>query len=437
MISQIPLWSWAVANGGRKLIGEEPAPDGKCVMDRFGRSLNIVCLDGRFGDNYFAANPETLRLCVASAPKYHIDNHHSNMDEIDQRRQNLEFIHVLRPTKSSELITETPFPLRMFSLGGWAVLMALAATAITCHCWMAVLYLAVVPATGMAVYRTRGGPRKLRMLNPPKQDERTYMRVVVTANHMNETDWRVFYGESIVVNRLLNWPLKTEAHPNADHWLLRPFLRAMIISQWVLVVLASAGGAWDAYLVSAWIAFSVLSNSWGFKPEILTADWMRRHAGIRMERYCTQLSSRRALLNTLIALNPDSFPTDADGGKIDTSRISESAFAWIDPILKKGEARTQWEEDSRCALAEALDEQAHRPSVVPGGSWVHSRNGKSRTEKDGEHLHKYIHEGIQMARLILESASIDHSSGYYNFQPSPSVPYPVQRATGRQSYGTI
>ncbi|CBF75902.1 hypothetical protein AN3552.2 [Aspergillus nidulans FGSC A4] len=438
LTGQIPLWSWAVSNEGRKLLGEVPAPDGKCVMDRFGRSPNLVCLDGRYGDKYFAANPETLRLCVGSTPAYQIKNQHTNLALVDKRVHDLAFIHVWRAQDEDResITTASLFP-RLFSWTGWAVLLAFVAAAIYLHCWVAIAYLAVVPATGMAVYYTRGGPRKLRMDASSSQ----YQRLVITANHMNETAWQVFYGESTVVNRLLNWPLKSHTHPSANHWLLRLFLQAMIMGQWVLVVLASAWRTWDAYLISGWIAFSVFSNSWVFTPDHLTAEWMARHAGIRMKRYCTQLSSRRALLNTLIALNPDSFPTNNISGRTDTSKISEGGFAWIDPILKKGDDRTRWENSTRYALVKAMaindnENAASRLGAETHDFQDHVTHGGTTAETGTEYWHPFIHEGIQMARLIVRAAGLDQSAGDYDSQASASNVdiYPGQGAGESQAY---
>ncbi|CRL27848.1 unnamed protein product [Penicillium camemberti] len=50
--------------------------------------------------------------------------------------------------------------------------------------------------------------------------------------------------------------------------------------------------------------FCVFSHAYLFSPESTLKNWMQTDAGVAMNRYQIQLGSRRALLNTILALNP-------------------------------------------------------------------------------------------------------------------------------------
>ncbi|KAJ2979088.1 hypothetical protein NQ176_g3455 [Zarea fungicola] len=392
LTGEIPFWAWAVTPGGRQLLAEAPPADGSCVLDKFGAVSGFVCLDGRYGEKYFAANPETLRLCVACSKSTPVPNDHLNMKIIHNRVQQLEVIHVSRTSKK-----ERPCTVRYFasatSLCGWVLLTLLSALAIYLHCWLMLAYLVVVPLTGATVYLIRGSkPRMLRMEESGSQ----YNRVAVVAKHMNANTWQVFYGESTVVNRLLNWPLKPEMHPVANNRFLLIVLQGLILAQWALTVFASASQGWDAFLITFWVAFSLFANACIFTPRRITSNWMKQHADLRLERFCTDLSSRRALLNTIVALNPDTFAFDEVKNQVDYTSLSSGGLSWIDPILKQGDDRTKWEEATWRAMLATRTGQ-------------YSENGESDGRGDDSgplYWHKFIPEGIEVANRIKETAQL-------------------------------
>jgi hypothetical protein len=75
-----------------------------------------------------------------------------------------------------------------------------------------------------------------------------------------------------------------------------------------------------------------------------------------MQRYRTNLSSRRTLLNTVMALNPATFPLDLKTGENDLSCFCTGALKWINLILEPGAGRTRWEEASLKAMREAREQ---------------------------------------------------------------------------------
>lgn len=80
---------------------------------------------------------------------------------------------------------------------------------------------------------------------------------------------------------------------------------------------------------------------------------MKHYADVDMKRFHVSLSSRRALLNTIIALNPDTFSFDeATKGDKDEA-FHGRALKWFDPILQTGPDRDLWQEATLKSMAEA------------------------------------------------------------------------------------
>lgn len=86
--------------------------------------------------------------------------------------------------------------------------------------------------------------------------------------------------------------------------------------------------------------------------------WLTYHAGLRIARYQTTLSSRRALLNTVLALNPDTFSLPHGAAHEDRTKLDEGALKWIDPILERGSSRTKWEQATLKAMNEAAEDDS-------------------------------------------------------------------------------
>jgi hypothetical protein len=118
---------------------------------------------------------------------------------------------------------------------------------------------------------------------------------------------------------------------------------------------------------------------------------MVNNAKIRTESYRVELSSRRALLNTLIALNPDTF------GSVDQNSnrtFKDGSLLWLDSILKQGRARTSWETASCRAMNCEMDTESF-----------------DQVEKDYQnpvdhYWWSFVKEGLKMAAEIRATAGI-------------------------------
>ena len=394
--SSIPYWCWSITPSGSRFLLSDTLTLEQCCLDEYGRTPSLLCLDGRYGDFYPAASPETLRMCLDTLTPINIENTHENMARNDIRRHTLDIIRVSR---QRNINIRPPFRLSALSALGWLLLAALLVLCILMHCWWALAFLAAIPLTGITISHVQAtGPRWLRLENGSE-----YNRLVVAAQHMNEMHWLVFYGESSTINSLLNWPLRME--PNATTagrrtrlW-LRPLLRLLILCQWILAIIAAALSGWDAYIVSFWVLVCVFAQTTLFSARQTVPDWMGRYAQISMTKYRTQLSSRRALLNTVIALNPDTMSEEVGCGGHLRWNLDHDGLAWIDPILKAGVERTQWLEATQLAM-EAWEE---RKSLNKWDKMYERDNG---TRKYRQHRVTFIVEGIQVCARIQEVASL-------------------------------
>ncbi|KAI8944706.1 hypothetical protein F4801DRAFT_594742 [Xylaria longipes] len=270
------------------------------------------------------------------------------------------------------------------SVCGWVILISLIVFSGLMHCWLSLSFLFVVPATGANISLSHGGkPRELRP-DPPGE----YNRIVVAALHMNETEWFAFYGESVLVNSLLNHKLQPKRLFQSYNWLFDATLRIFILGQWALAIGAAALQAWDAYLITFWILLCVLSHALVFPPE-----------------RCTFLSGRRALLNRIIALNPSTFAFDRSTKQDIYERFYEDGLLWIDPILKRGTNRAIWEEATRRAMVNAKkkysSDNRHR-----GVAMNEIEHGNWERDYKGYYWCTSILEGINMAGEVTERAGL-------------------------------
>jgi hypothetical protein len=315
------------------------------------------------------------------------ENNHPNMS-IRGREQTLEVVHVERqPTQKRG---RRPLRLLLASLLGWILLAGLFVLTIIMQCYWALAFLLLMPLTGASITRIHvKGPRYLNI-----EKSSPFNRLVVVTQHVNETNWRVFYGESTVVNALLNTPLlidppgpknekgqasqSSHAEPiNVQGKLSRPkngresflakrgrvatgielhvvrlTLRFFVLGQWVVAIAAAALQGWDAYIIAFWIALSILSRTFVFSEERTVLEWVQQHANVNLSRYRITLSSRRTLLSTIIALNPDTFPLVEKSEVTDYNSWWDGALKWIEPILKDSNDRQDWLKALRLALKE-------------------------------------------------------------------------------------
>ena len=188
--------------------------------------------------------------------------------------------------------------------------------------YLAGAYLLLMPLAGILVHYTHGGrPRRLL-------DERVspFPRIVIVADSLNGSEWRVFYGGSYLLNSLLNKPLYSSDHSRPE--LLRALLRLSIVSQWVLAVGSCALQEWNAFMITFWIVFCALVYTYAYPPESSVQDWMRHNCDVIVKRIQAEFSSRRSMLSAMVHLNPDS---------------KEKRTDWINPILASSSDRYEWE----------------------------------------------------------------------------------------------
>jgi hypothetical protein len=396
-----PLWCWSITPSASRLLLSNRKAQNNCYLDDFGASLSPLCLDGRYGDLYHMASPETLRLYLETLKSKKIRNNHKNMSEPDRRIQNLEVIHMHRTEQSSRSGFSLYF--LVAHVMGWVFFLGLFALSVALHCYITLGFLATIILSGAVVYFIHGSER--RNFQPRGGSE--YNRVIITAMHMNETNWQVFYGESSVLNSVLNNPFLSTKGPTGTPGVLRFVLRLCIISQWGFAIGAATLKGWDSYFITFWIMFCIFWHTYPFAPEKIVKNWMEGYAGVRMDRYEVQLASRRAMLNTIIALNPDTFKFDEAMEK-DTTVFCDGAFRWIDPILKESEDRAQWEESTRLAMIKARpssgDRSGHSSEIINEGHEESSAAGTSIKINKQAHWYTKILEGIEVAAKIRDEA---------------------------------
>ncbi|KAI1206348.1 uncharacterized protein F4807DRAFT_439762 [Annulohypoxylon truncatum] len=395
----IPLWCWPVTPSGSRLLLSPHTTEEPCCLDKFGNSQSLICLDGRYGDMYNAASPETLRLCLDSAPRTLVVNDHQNMLDNHPRPQNLTVVHVSGLDSAGG--SRSSWTLLGASTIGWILLLGLIVTTIALKCYISAAFLLVIPATGTIVYITRGGdPPTLRVTRGSN-----YNRLVIAALHMNETDWLAFYGEATIVNALLNLPLRMKRFSRANHWVFGVSLRLLVLGQWALAIGAASTQSWDAYIITFWIVLCIFSNIFVFSTHRCCGDWLRKSAGFRLIRIETKLSSRRALLNTLVALNPDTIPYDSVTMQDKQDGPFPSSLLWMDPILKNCAERAIWEEATWMAMTTKPDSKEHANKD--------ENSNKDETEKPDWSKNymqyywcKFIPEGILMADKIRKAGNL-------------------------------
>jgi hypothetical protein len=415
LVGAAPLWSWPITPAGsRLLLSDDEALQQRCFLDRHGNSITLHGLDGLYGAAYVVANPETLRLCLSASPPRTIANLHANMQGDNLRVQRLDVVHVLRlplarpapPSSSSLSSSWLRFVLlehwRVYSARylataalGWVVLLAMIVMSAILRTYIALAFLVTVPATGAVLFALYGSSPRRLLVTKSTTVER-YNRLILVAEHMNSTHWTAFYGESTILNSLINRPLEPAGLviAPAARPVLRACLRVLILGQWAMALAAAATKNWNSYFICFWIAFCIFLHAYVITTHRSAEDWMRSCVGLRMQRYRTHLSSRRTLLNTIMALNPATFPLDLKTGQNDLFCFRKEALKWINPILEPGAGRTRWEEASLKAMREEREQSPKSP--FPSDHW--------RREYGKDYWNPFILEGIEIAaRIRLEA----------------------------------
>ena len=172
---------------------------------------------------------------------------------------------------------------------------------------------------------------------------------------MNETNWQVFYGHSGILNRFLNWPLAVEYHHESHQDAMFYILRFLIIGQWAMTVGSAAVKDWNAYSIALGVVICIVTQSYVLPPNRSVRYWRHNVAKLQFEKYCARLRLRRALLSAIIALNPDTHTAQNDNNLALTEtpehlEHDDRSMRWIDPILKQGPERRQWQDLTRRAI---------------------------------------------------------------------------------------
>ncbi|KAI9654121.1 MAG: hypothetical protein M1829_000975 [Trizodia sp. TS-e1964] len=371
-----PLWSWPVTPAGSRVLQSSFHTEKICCLDQYGSTVALNALDGRYGDQYFLSNPETVRMCISSKKAKTIQNNHANMLEDDSRIQNLEL---------SMLI----------SVLGWVMLLGIASMSAILECYLSLAFLIVVPSTGFVIFCLYGiTPRRLLVENPkrllvenpkrplvedqeePKkllgEDLDEYNRLIVVSEHPNAMSWKIFYGESVTVNSLLNRPVEPVGLQLPEFVLnfLRIALKILILAQWALALGAAALKDWNGYFITFWIFFS---------------------------------------------LNPDTFDYKAEA-ETDRTKFKGEAMKWIDPILASGSSRTRWQQATQSAMVEVSEQcQAEPPLDILAAPEWRSGNADHLLSQGWNDVYPsnkqnywkpFIVEGIYMAAKIKQEAQL-------------------------------
>ena len=343
----VPNWNWPVTPAGARLLLSRRAStpnNDACHLDQVGNSPVLHCIDGRHGDWYPSSTQATTRMCI-SKPKKHsfVPNPSQSLMDAEARKQQLDIISLKRlkhPPQSRGTVknghlarlsnrlfrwrgSQYSIAYRLTAGTGWVFWIGLILLCIMSRLYVAGVYLLLMPLTGIVVSYTHGGkPRRLLDERPSP-----FTRLIVAADSLNATKWLAFYGESSVLNSLLNKPLvrittKTSLGP------LKILLRLLIAGQWVLAVGSCALQDWNALVISFWIGFCAIMASYVYSPEKAARDWLQYNCNYVIECTSTEFSSRRAMLGALLYLNPES---------------KERLTSWIDPILADSADRRAWE----------------------------------------------------------------------------------------------
>jgi hypothetical protein len=451
LVGAVPVWSWPVPPAASRILlaertdedfegdddGDERLPP-PCHLDAYGESPQWMAIDGKNGDHYVVANPETVRRCIAASPSHRIPNHHVNMRNKDARVHQLEIVRVTKTSSSARSANNGSLPSIDRSLDTWRrhstirfvvvsglgrVLMALFITAaIVLEFFWGAAFLTTVCLTGLVVHLLHGRQHRRLVHDSPSGMD----RMIIVSEHASTTSWKAFYGDSATLKSLLSLPLKPEPSHSSPGFrrVLRGVLQLLILTQWATAVGAATRRDWDSLFIFLWIVFSTVTSALILSPAAGARAWMRSHAGIVIERYQMRLSSRRSLLSSLLALNPDTAPlsTDFDRHSDTQSEMqgqqgmdAPSQMGWLDPLLRDSPARKRWEEASRRALSETFNQFSVQEVASEGHEdrFWQSADLSWQTDYDGtaaKRLQRLSKEkgGSSLSKMLAATSKPDH-----------------------------
>lgn len=324
------LWSWVITPAGARLLTSAKDQASSCCLDRPGAVPKLYCMDGRWGDAYPCSNPFTIRTCVEVAglsTKLGL----ANPEIQGLRRQRLRIVRVslneMKPTRRTFIsslllgcVDKNDWAWTVVSIVGWLLFLWTLSDCILSGLYLATAYLAALVVTGIVIQQSHGS-RPRRLLDPKPS---SYSRLVVVCDSLNGNEWTAFIGPNTTIDSLLNKPLY-QVEPSAHPRIHRLLLRVLVAIQWALAALACAFKDWNAIVVFLWITLCTFISSYLYSERNAIASWLRANR-VQLEKVEINFTSRRAMLTTLVALNPD-----------------RESTKWIDPILAPSQDRTDWE----------------------------------------------------------------------------------------------
>ncbi|KAL6822025.1 hypothetical protein J3E69DRAFT_316543 [Trichoderma sp. SZMC 28015] len=324
LAAAVPLWNWPITPAMARSLFSNDNVDA-CYLDSVRQSQTLHCIDGRFGDLYPSSTPTTSLMCGQTRkPATIIHNSWLQKETLRGRKQKLKVIVLMKNLDQPQPRLSIPSSAHLWmSILGWLCWAGASITSLYARLYIAAAYLALIPLTGATIGLTHG--------NAPRQLLDTtldYERMIIATHSLNGTDWYAFYGESKLLNTLLNRPLcRVNARPSG-RFPLGLLLRLLIAGQWVLSVGSCALRDWNAIIIFAWLMFCTLYSAFVYPLQVCVQDWLRQSCNLSAECIDVEFTTRRSMLSALVCLNPDT---------------KEKRTDWIDPILRPSEDRELWE----------------------------------------------------------------------------------------------
>ena len=121
-----------------------------------------------------------------------------------------------------------------------------------------------------------------------RAEKTNWRRGVVVADHFNGTNWYLFFGNTTLVDSLLNKPLLRADYGLPSKHTLKFILRMLIAAQWGLILAASEMQNWDAIIISIFIIFCVCTTAFIFRTQDSVASWLKSNQ-IGLEKMVVQI----------------------------------------------------------------------------------------------------------------------------------------------------
>lgn len=349
LAGHVPLWNWPVTPAGARLLLNTLDNSTTCCLDREDQSAVLHCIDGRYGDSYECSTPTTTRLAAvssnaAAASSRAVIVANPNMDVNDNfiRRQQLTVVLVdreedidtsavkqagtfqaIQRSKTWHDIRSRSATYRTYSWCGWLLLAALITNCALAGLYVALVYLVLMPLTGLVVRITHGGKRRELVDNTANE----HKRMVVCTSSFNANHWWVFLGSSRMVNSMLNKPLfRAGPVPREPYWSW--LLQLLIAGQWATALASCALVDWNALIITFWVVLCAVTSTYLIQPDRCVRDWLRRDCRVKTTHITTTFSARRSMLSAMVYLNPDT---------------KERRTEWMNPILAPCQDRREWE----------------------------------------------------------------------------------------------